>query len=666
MLPIALASMLATQTLAPENQDLKDARMKWWREARFGMFIHWGLYAIPAGKWGDRTSHGEWIRDTAQIPLEEYDKLKDQFNPVKFDADEWARIAKDAGIRYVVVTSKHHDGFALWPTKQNADWNVAASPFKRDILKELSNSVRREGMTMCFYHSIMDWHHSDYLPRRPWEKERSTAGADFERFNTYLRNQVSELLTNYGPIGVIWFDGEWESTWSDKYGVPLYNLCRTLQPNTIVNNRVSNGRGGMEDSSLRVGDFSTPEQHIPATGLPGLDWETCMTMNDHWGYNAYNDNWKSTRTLIRNLVDIASKGGNYLLNVGPKADGTFPTEAIDRLKEIGQWMKVNGDAIYGTEASRFEALMWGRSTTKGSTLYLHVFDWPEDGKLVVPGLGSEVLSARVLGGSDAAFDRQEGDVVVTVPAKPISEDCTVVELRLKGEPIVYRAPTIELASEILIDRTPVVVQVAEGLEVRYTLNGSDPTAASELYRGPFDVDRTVQIRAASFRDGKRVSQVVAGSVTKVAPEAAAEVQDLAPGLRVVGKTGSFERVPDLSDGTDLGDAPLFAVPTAEGKPLENVARQWSGYLKVPEDGVYRFELTSDDGAILRVGSRLTVDNDGLHSTATKSGSAALAKGWHPLRLSWFNGTGGAEVAVRFGRVGQPLRGLTREDVGRER
>ena len=222
-----------------------DSNMTWWRDARFGMFIHWGLYSIPAGEWpGKGTGHAEWIRESAQIPVQDYEKLRDQFNPVKFSADAWVAAAKGAGMKYVCITTKHHDGFCLFDTKQT-DWSVMHTPFHRDIMKEMSEACHKQDMVQCWYHSIMDWHHPDYLPRRTWEQSiRPTDGADFERFNTYLKNEVTELLTNYGPIGVMWFDGQWEGTWTHPRGEELYNLCKKLQPNVIVNNRVDKGRRG--------------------------------------------------------------------------------------------------------------------------------------------------------------------------------------------------------------------------------------------------------------------------------------------------------------------------------------------------------------------------------------------------------------------------------------
>ena len=262
ILPLFLSAILLT-ACSPKQVDYlketkadKDARMAWWRDARFGMFIHWGLYAVPAGEWKGQTNHAEWIRETAKIPLEEYNQFVGQFNPVKFNADDWVSMAKDAGMKYIVITSKHHDGFGLFNSRQT-DFDVMSTPFKRDILKELSKACQKQDMTFCFYHSIMDWHHPDYLPRRSWETTRSTEGADFDRYRAYMKAQLKELLTGYGKIGVLWFDGEWENTWTSEYGKDLYNWVRNLQPGIIINNRVTVGRSGMagmtEGEELQAG-----------------------------------------------------------------------------------------------------------------------------------------------------------------------------------------------------------------------------------------------------------------------------------------------------------------------------------------------------------------------------------------------------------------------------
>jgi alpha-L-fucosidase len=382
----------ADHSLLSETPAQHDARMKWFREARFGMFIHWGLYAQAAGEWDGKPTSGagEWIMNDMKIPDSQYAKLVPQFNPVKFEARQWVALAKNAGMKYIVITSKHHEGFGMYPSALT-DWCIKSTPFGRDPLKELAAACRKAGIKLCFYHSIMDWHHPDYLPRKPWNDE-ANPNADFDRYVTHLKGQLKELLTGYGPIGILWFDGQWENTWTYDRGADLYNYVRGLQPNIIINNRV--GRDAPAGQP-RIGDYGTPEQTIPASGYgPGVDWETCMTMNDTWGFKKQDQNWKSTKTLVRNLIDIASKGGNYLLNVGPTGEGLIPEASIERLQAMGDWMRINGEAISATTASPFkEQLPWGRCTqkSKGRTvkLYWHVFDWPADGQLTVPGLKAQ-------------------------------------------------------------------------------------------------------------------------------------------------------------------------------------------------------------------------------------------------------------------------------------
>jgi len=389
-----------SQDFTQEPTEQKAQRMKWWTEAKFGLFIHWGLYAIPAGKWGDKTHYGEWIRHEAQIPLEEYEKLLDKFNPIEFHAEEWVKLAKKAGMKYIVITSKHHDGFCLFDSKYT-DWDVMSTPFKRDILKELSEACKKEGITLCFYYSIMDWHHPDYLPRRDWEKNiRPETGANFDRYIEYMKNQVKELIQNYGPLGVLWFDGQWEKTWTFEKGYDLYNYVRSLQPDIIVNNRVHSNNVEREGTKVfPLGDFATPEQRIPDKDIPKGYWETCMTMNKHWGYNEADKMYKSTTTLIQMLIDIASKGGNFLLNIGPMANGKFPPESIERLNQIGEWMNVNGESIYGTVRSPFGKPNWGRYTLKQlpdkTILYVHVFKYNPKEKIEVP-IDSKPLKAYLL------------------------------------------------------------------------------------------------------------------------------------------------------------------------------------------------------------------------------------------------------------------------------
>jgi alpha-L-fucosidase len=379
--------------------------------------------------------------NNAKIPVAEYEKFAGQFNPIGFNADQWVRLAKNAGMKYIVITSKHHDGFCLWDSKVT-NWDIMdATPFKRDILKELAQACKKQGVKLCFYHSIMDWHHPDaQAPFYPNYNDGSKSNPNFDRYvSDYLKPQLAELLTNYGPIGVLWFDGEWIKDWTEPKGKDLYAYIRSLQPSILVNNRVGKGRKGMEGLSAGkeyAGDFGTPEQQVPPEGLPGVDWETCMTMNDTWGYKSYDDNWKSTEELIRTLADVASKGGNFLLNVGPMPEGLIPPVSEQRLQEMGKWMAVNGESIHGTTASVIGRPGWGRCTVKGNKLYLHVFNWPADGTLQVPLANAQVEKAYLLADKKRtglpATAGQENVTITLARQAPDAVDSVVV-LALKNK-----------------------------------------------------------------------------------------------------------------------------------------------------------------------------------------------------------------------------------------
>jgi len=418
-----------------------EKRTQWFRHDKFGMFIHWGIYAVPAGEWKDRKDHAEWIMLTGNIPSAEYEKFATGFNPVKFNATEWVQVAKDAGMKYVVITSKHHDGFSMYDSKLTDYDIMQATPFGRDPMKELAAACMQAGLKFCFYYSVADWHHPEF-PAQYSQRGRGTQGgfhgspnpnADLNKYVEYMKGQVRELLSNYGPLGILWFDGGGSFSKQPMaqliHAQEIIDMIHKLQPMCLVNNRLG-----------LPADYGTPEQRIPGQAPKQL-FEVCMTLNGHWGYNKNDQNWKSPETIVRNLADIAGKGGNYLLNVGPTAEGTIPDGSIRTLREVGKWMKVNGDSIYGTTAGPFAKTPWGRCTARAGKLYLHVFEWPSDGKLAVPGLKNQVNKAYLLSARDKPCAITAGNEQVTIAVPPEMPDKidTVVVLEIQGDPRVSQA-----------------------------------------------------------------------------------------------------------------------------------------------------------------------------------------------------------------------------------
>ena len=434
---LSLIFSCTPKTQQPEQDEAtlkQDQRMNWWRDARFGMFIHWGLYAVPAGEWKGEEVPGisEWIMLRAKIPVGEYEKLAEQFNPVKFDADEWVKLAKLAGMKYIVITSKHHDGFAMFQSKASKYNIVDATPFDRDPLKELADACKKNGIRLGFYYSqAQDWHESGGMYAgidrgEPHWDPNLKRDSLMNYINGKAVPQVREILENYGGLDILWWDTPVGMT--EEAARALQNEADKY-PEMLTNNRLYRPWPG---------DFSTPEQHVPPTGLD-YDWEVCMTMNTSWGYKWYDNNWKSSEMLIRMLVDIASKGGNLLLNVGPTAEGLIPDSSVVRLKEIGVWMQKNGESIYGTSASPFFKLPWGRCTQKevdGKTiLYLHVFDWPKDGLLRVPGLKTRIKDVCLLANPEQKFawKFEDGDLVINAPSVIFDPINTVIAVKTAGK-----------------------------------------------------------------------------------------------------------------------------------------------------------------------------------------------------------------------------------------
>ncbi len=431
--------------------------IQWWREARFGLFIHWGLYAVPAGTWQDKQipSLGEWIMYNGKIPIAEYEKLTPQFNPVKFDADFWVRLAKAAGMKYLVITAKHHDGFCMFRSASNPYNIVDATPFGRDPMAELAAACRKHGLRMCFYYSqAQDWHapggagHWEESNGKGWYSPAaySRPAADFA---AYLENVVKpnlhELLTQYGDIGLIWFDTPVIIT--REQSEDLRDYVHSIQPNCLVSGRVGHD----------VGDYgSMGDNQIPVGRVKG-DWETPATLNDTWGFKSYDHNWKSADKLIYLLVDLASKGVNYLLNVGPTAEGLIPEPSIDLLREIGRWMDVNGEAIHGSAASPYPyEFDWGRITRKDGVLYLLITRWPEDGKITLPGLRSRVVTGQFLADPAAKVGVVQrnadgwNELAITLPAHAPGKYVSVLKLTLDGAVDVDEAPLQQADGSVLL------------------------------------------------------------------------------------------------------------------------------------------------------------------------------------------------------------------------
>jgi alpha-L-fucosidase len=408
----------------------REARMAWWRQARFGFMMHWGLYSVPAGEWSGLEKQmdlwAEWIMYRARIPVAEYEPIAGQFNPVKFDARAWASLAHRAGMRYMEITAKHCDGFAMFRSQASKYNVVDATPFHRDPMAELAEACPRENVRLGFYYSHWwDWHEADALGKDNYWDFPDSAHKDPDR---YLRSkslpQVAELVNQYHPA-VLFFDVP--GTITREQSQAFVDEIRRVTPECIINDRVGNG----------LGDYTTPEQFIP-NRAPGGDFEVCMTLNDHWGYDKNDSNWKPAPVVIHNLVHTASMGGNYMLNVGPTAEGEFPPEAVRILTRVGQWMDVNGESIYGTSACPLGPLAWGYCTAKAQRLYLHVLAWPARGRLLVPGLHNRPRRAWMLADQQQAalpvHRLGAEDLEIALPAQATDAIDTVIALDLDGEP----------------------------------------------------------------------------------------------------------------------------------------------------------------------------------------------------------------------------------------
>ncbi|QWF81914.1 alpha-L-fucosidase [Amycolatopsis sp. CA-230715] len=450
------------------------ARTQWWRDDRFGMFIHFGAYSNLQGKYqrpdGSVCQGAEWIQRSCEIPKAEYEKQAATFNPSGFDADAIARTAKDAGQKYVVLTAKHHEGYAMWPTKVN-DWNLrdhSSFDKNRDILAELAKATRKQDVALGFYYSIWDWHDPDFA--NP---------ATFPRYKERMYAQLKELVDNYHPK-VLWFDGEWSTDkpnnpWSERDGQELEAYVRSLDPGIVINNRVGKRR-------VVDGDTGTPEQEIPDKPVAGQLWESCMTINGSWGFAEWDHDWKSASELTRNLTSIASRSGNYLLNVGPDRTGRIPKESVDRLHQVGSWLRTagQGKAVYGAGAPGIVAEPgWGVVSRKGNRLYASVYQWPSAGNsLDLKALSPfRVTGARVLGsGQRVGVAQDAGGVHLTPSGKPANDIATVLELDIAIPPLAKPGHGDGLTARFWPNSTftgePTVTRVDRGVNYNWKFDGS--------------------------------------------------------------------------------------------------------------------------------------------------------------------------------------------------
>jgi alpha-L-fucosidase len=413
---------IAADDYQPTPANLEARR--WFEDARFGLFIHWGIYSTLAD--------GEWVMHQRRIPIPEYEKLASLFNPTEFDPAAWVSMAKGAGMKYITITSKHHDGFAMFDSKVSDYDIVERTPYHRDVLKMLADECHKQGIKLFFYHSQLDWHHPDYYPRgRTGEDGGRPDHGQWNRYLDYMDGQLRELLTNYGEIGGIWFDGWWDRPEADWRLDRTYAMIHALQPSALIGSNHHQRPFPGEDFQMFEKDLpgGRTAEFNKESEVSALPLETCETMNNSWGFNLTDRRYKSTRDLVHYLARAAGSGANFLLNVGPMANGKIQPEFVTRLAEVGRWMAANGESVYGTRGGPITPRPWGVTTQKGDTVYVHVLD-SEDRALLLPALPRRVKSARRLGGEPVGVEQTAAGVTLTLGDGARDPYDTVVALEM--------------------------------------------------------------------------------------------------------------------------------------------------------------------------------------------------------------------------------------------
>lgn len=425
-LPFFLLAQSTTEV--PANIRTSKKIMDGFMDLRFGMFIHWGPVTLRGTEIG-------WSRRT-QVPVEDYDNLYKEFDPVLFNADAWVKAAKDAGMKYLTITAKHHDGFCLWPSKYTS-YNISNTPFKKDVVGALVTACKKAGIKFCIYYSVLDWHQPDYPIHIPRGKDLDPK-ADISKYIIYVKNQLKELITSYHPY-MLWFDGNWEKPWTQEMAVDMYKYIKKLDPNVIINNRLGKKTNHNVLTTESVGDYATPEQKVGKLNMD-YPWESCITICHQWAWKP-NDKMKSLKQCVQTLASTAGGNGNLLLNVGPMLDGRMEARQVERLSEIGDWLKIYGEAIYNTKGGPYKPDSIFASTRKNNKIYLHIFQ-STGNQFIIPSIpGLKILKAHFLKGDAVNFKQDEKNIILSLPGKLPNENDAVIVLEMNGN--VENIPVIE-------------------------------------------------------------------------------------------------------------------------------------------------------------------------------------------------------------------------------